>query len=59
MVNDLVAAKSEENPYNHIFYTQKAKYRTKSGKPYIHKVSNIKDLKNSQKMVNILNILLL
>jgi len=49
--NDLVIVMYEQNPYN-----QKPKYLIKSQKLQIHKVCNIKDLKNLQKMVNGLNI---
>jgi len=37
-------------------YNQSAIYLIKPQKLQIHKISNIKDLKNSQKMMNVLNI---
>ena len=40
-------------------YNQNAKYLIKPQKLHTHKAGIIKDLKNSQKMVNVLNIRLL
>jgi hypothetical protein len=47
----IVTAISEGNPYN-----QKAQYLIKSQKSQIHKIINIKELKNMQETVNVLNI---
>jgi hypothetical protein len=52
---DLAAVKSDGRSIQPL-YNQKPQYLIKSQKSGIYKVSNIKDLKNLQKVVNVLNI---